>query len=172
MIMPILGRRCGGSKRNLGLFLTTCQSGLILDRPWELANQLYCRFIERDTGARHYFSVPLLKAYKIFNTAYSKIGGVARTVRGPSMTTLGGKLGIAGTPTINGETLFALKFFSARNPAWIERMFFAKLNPDAVWFDQLEPAFGDKEFFWEKECAEIINQSDSVSSGQMFQLAF
>jgi len=84
------------------------------------------------------------------------------------MTTLGGKLGIAGTPTINGEPVFALKFFSARNPAWIERMFFAKLNPDAIWFDELEPAFGDKEFFWEKECAEIIKQSDSVSSGQIF----
>ncbi|KUJ19570.1 uncharacterized protein LY89DRAFT_780489 [Mollisia scopiformis] len=71
--------------------------------------------IERDSGARHYFSVPLLKAYKIFNTAYSKIGGVARTVRGPSMTTLGGKLGIAGTPTINGEPVFALKFFSTQH---------------------------------------------------------
>jgi len=39
----------------------------------------------------------------IYNTAYSQIGGTARTVRGPSMTTLGGKLGIAGIPTIMGN---------------------------------------------------------------------
>jgi hypothetical protein len=126
------------------------------------------RFIERDTGARHYFSVPLLRAYEIFNSAYSRIGGVARTVRGPSMTTLGGKLGIVGTPKINGESVFALKFFSARNPDWISRMFFAKLNPEAVWFDELEPAFGDSEYFWEKECREIIDKSGSASSGQLF----
>jgi hypothetical protein len=84
------------------------------------------------------------------------------------MTTLGGKLGIVGTPTINGETVFALKFFSARNPAWINRMFFAKLNPTAEWFGELKPAFGDREFFWEKECREIISKSSSTSSGQMF----
>ena len=78
-------------------------------------------------------------------------------VYGLLMTMLGRKLGIIRMPIINGKTLFALKFFSTRNLTWIERMFFAKLNSDAIWFNKLEPAFGNKELFWEKECAEIIS---------------
>lgn len=128
----------------------------------------YYMFVERDTGAKHYFSVPLQRAYQIFNEAYGNIGGTARTVRGPSMSTLSGKIGVVGTPVINGKKVFALKFISARNPAWISQIFFAKLNPDAVWIDDLEPAFGEKEFFWEEECRQIIAQSSSASSGQMF----
>ena len=112
--------------------------------------------------------MPLITAYDIFNKAYANVGGTARTVRGPSMTTPGGKLGIVGVSTIGGERVFGLKFYSARNPEWINRMFFAKVDPHAVWFDELEPAFGDTEFFWEKECKDIVSRASETSSGQMF----
>ena len=42
----------------------------------------YYMFAVRDTGAQHYFGVPLVKAYDIFIKAYSSVSGLARTVRG------------------------------------------------------------------------------------------
>jgi hypothetical protein len=35
------------------------------------------------------------------------------------------------------------------------RPFFAKYDPEATWYDQLEPAFGDK-FFFEPELADML----------------
>ena len=46
----------------------------------------YYMFVERDTGAHDYFSVPLAEAYEIFTDAYARVSGLAKTVRGPSMS--------------------------------------------------------------------------------------
>ena len=46
----------------------------------------YYMFIERDTGARGYFEVPLARCYEIFRDAFQQVSGLARTVRGPSMS--------------------------------------------------------------------------------------
>jgi L-lysine 2,3-aminomutase len=46
----------------------------------------YYMFVVRDTGARDYFGMPLVDAWKIFKKAYQKVSGIARTVRGPSMS--------------------------------------------------------------------------------------
>jgi Lysine 2,3-aminomutase len=56
----------------------------------------YYMFVVRDTGAQHYFGVPLVKAHKIFQQAIQKVSGLGRTVRGPSMSATPGKVQIDG----------------------------------------------------------------------------
>jgi L-lysine 2,3-aminomutase len=126
-----------------------------------------CRFVERDTGPRDYFSVPLATAYKIFSDAYSAVPGTARTVRGPSMSASPGKISIAGIEEIAGQKLFALRFLQARNPEWTNRLFFAKYDPNAIWLDDLKPGLGEEKFFYESDSADIANRSHWSSSGQM-----
>lgn len=109
----------------------------------------YYMFVERDTGARHYFEVPLATAYEIFREAYSHVSGLARTVRGPSMSAMPGKVVVDGVPEIYGIKVFALRFLQARDPSWVGKPFFARFDPYATWFDKLRPAFGDSEFFFE-----------------------
>jgi hypothetical protein len=38
----------------------------------------YYMFVARDTGAQHYFSVPLVRAWEIFRKAYTQVSGAAR----------------------------------------------------------------------------------------------
>jgi hypothetical protein len=64
-----------------------------------------------------------------------------------------GKVVIDGTPTIAGERVFALRLLQARDPEWVNRPFYARFDPDATWFDQLRPAFGEARFFFENERA-------------------
>ena len=127
----------------------------VWSRMWRLQTRLgmvpYYMFVERDTGARHYFEVPLARALKIFNEAYSQISGLSRTVRGPSMSATPGKVMIDGVTHVQGEKVFLLKFLQGRNPDWVGRPFFAKYDEEATWLDGLEPAFGQEEFFFEPE---------------------
>jgi L-lysine 2,3-aminomutase len=109
----------------------------------------YYMFVERDTGPREYFSLPLARAHEIFQTAYQMVSGLARTVRGPSMSAFPGKVVIDGVATIGGEKVFALQFLQARNPDWVRKPFYAKFDPAATWMDQLKPAFGRERFFFE-----------------------
>lgn len=125
----------------------------IWKRMWELQVQLGCipyyMFVVRNTGANHYFSVPLHSAYTIFRAAYSQVSGLSRTVRGPSMSAHPGKVVVDGVTTIGGEKVFALSFLQARNPEWCKRPFFARFDANATWFDQLQPAFGERTFFFQ-----------------------
>ena len=98
----------------------------------------YYMFVERDTGAHQYFSVPLAEAYSIFTEAYSKVSGLAKTVRGPSMSADPGKVLIDGILDINGEKKFVLKFLQARNVKLVNKTFLAKYSSTATWFDELE----------------------------------
>jgi L-lysine 2,3-aminomutase len=115
----------------------------------------YYMFVERDTGAKDYFEIPLARALEIFNDAYRQVSGLGRTVRGPSMSTTPGKVLVDGVARIGGEEVFVLKFIQARDPRWVGRPFFARFDPDATWLDQLEPAFGDEEFFFETPLRQI-----------------
>ena len=110
----------------------------------------YYMFVERDTGAKHYFALPLEKALTIFNDAYRQVSGLARTVRGPAMSATPGKVLVDGIAEVNGEKVFILKFLQGRDPSWVRKTFFAKYDPKASWLDHLEPAFGKKEFFFEE----------------------
>ncbi len=111
----------------------------------------YYMFVERDTGACNYFEVPLVEAHDIFADAYRQVSGLARTVRGPSMSATPGKVCVQGVTTIRGEKVIALQFLQARDPEWVGKPFFAKYDDQAMWLDQLEPAFGDRRFFFESE---------------------
>ncbi|MBL1408468.1 KamA family radical SAM protein [Sphingobacterium faecale] len=122
----------------------------------------YYMFVERDTGSQHYFEVPLEKTWEIFQKAYQQVSGVCRTVRGPSMSCTPGKVQILGTKEIciNGHTekVFVLQMIQGRNPDWVNRPFFAKYDPNAMWMDDLKPAFGDQ-FFFEAELQEMKEAS-------------
>ncbi len=111
----------------------------------------YYMFIERDTGARNYFEVPLARCHEIFRDAYVQVSGLGRTVRGPSMSAFPGKVRICGVTQVRGEKVFALEMIQARNPDWVGRPFFAKFDPHATWLDHLEPAFGERKFLFESD---------------------
>ncbi len=111
----------------------------------------YYMFIERDTGPKNYFEVPLVKAHEIFREAFMQVSGLARTVRGPSMSAWPGKVRILGTAEVKGEKVIVLDFLQGRNPEWNGRVFFAKYDPEATWLSDLEPAFGAEKFFFEEE---------------------
>ncbi|MEX0779941.1 MAG: hypothetical protein WD037_09405 [Balneolales bacterium] len=111
----------------------------------------YYMFVVRDTGARHHFDIPLERAHNIFRAAYKEVSGVCRTVRGPSMSAGPGKVQVLGVSEVAGEKVFVLRFLQGRNPDWVQKPFFAKYNPDAVWLNELEPAFGENKFFFENE---------------------
>ena len=111
----------------------------------------YYMFVERDTGARQYFEVPLVHAWEIYREAMQRVSGLGRTARGPSMSAAPGKVEIQGVAEIQGEKVFVLRFIQGRNPDWVQQPFFAKYNPEATWLDQLEPAFGAEKFFFEDE---------------------
>ncbi|MDR0418658.1 MAG: lysine 2,3-aminomutase, partial [Prevotellaceae bacterium] len=111
----------------------------------------YYMFVARDTGSKHFFELPLEKCWQIFKKAYSQVSGVCRTVRGPSMSATPGKIQVLGVAKIKDEKCFVLRFIQGRNPNWVDIPFFAKYDPKATWFDQLTPAFGEKEFFFESD---------------------
>lgn len=108
----------------------------------------YYMFVPRDTGPQHYFEVPLVDAFRIFSKAYRRVSGLCRTVRGPSMSATPGKVLIDGITDIGGERVFALKFIQGREPEWVNRIFFARYDETATWLDDLQPAFGEKQFFF------------------------
>jgi KamA family protein len=113
----------------------------------------YYMFIARDTGAKHFFEIPLVKCWEIFRYAYRQVSGLCRTVRGPSMSDHAGKIQVLGVQEVHGEKVFVLRFIQGRNPAWVHIPFFAAYDPEATWFDQLKPAFGKGKFFFEEHQA-------------------
>ena len=118
----------------------------------------YYMFVERDTGARRYFEVPLARALQVFQQAYQSVSGLARTVRGPSMSASPGKIQVQGVTEINNEKVFLLRFLQGRNENWTQQPFFARFDENATWLDDLKPAFGQKQFFYEAEYRKILNE--------------
>jgi KamA family protein len=115
----------------------------------------YYMFVERDTGPKNYFEVPLARAYEIFSRAYRRVSGLARTVRGPSMSATPRKVLVDGVTRVQGEKVFALKFLQGRDPSWTNQIFFAKYDAKATWLDDLTPALGAKKFFYADSLKEI-----------------
>ena len=102
----------------------------------------YYMFVERDTGPQQHFAVPLVRAWEIFRDAYDRVSGLARTVRGPVMSALPGKVCIDGVAEIAGESVFVLRVLQARDPGLVGRPFFAHRDPAAIWLTDLKPALG------------------------------
>jgi KamA family protein len=110
----------------------------------------YYMFVERDTGPQDYFAVPLAEAQQIFRDAYQNVSGLARTVRGPSMSATPGKVVVDGVTEVNGEKVFALKMIQARDASLVGKPFFAQYDENATWLFDLEPAFGATKFPYEQ----------------------
>ena len=104
----------------------------------------YYMFVERDTGPQGYFAVPLARGYEIYRDAFRQVSGLARTVRGPSMSATPGKLCVDGIVDVAGEKVFALHMIQARDPELVGKPFFARFDPEAIWLSDLEPAFSSR----------------------------
>jgi KamA family protein len=104
----------------------------------------YYMFVERDTGPQDYFAVPLVRAYQIYRDAYRSVTGLARTVRGPSMSATPGKVCVDGVAEVAGQQVFVLHMIQARDPELVGRPFFARFDPTATWLSDLKPAFADR----------------------------
>jgi len=111
----------------------------------------YYMFVERDTGPKGYFEVPLAESHDIFRRAFRQVSGLCRTVRGPSMSATPGKVVVLGTQQIGREKVFVLSFLRGRKQEWVGRPFFAKFDPKASWLDDLRPALGERRFFFEQD---------------------
>ena len=114
----------------------------------------YYMFVVRDTGAQHYFGVPLVRAHEIFKNAIKQVSGLARTVRGPSMSATPGKVQIDGVAQVNDQKVMVFRMLQGRDPEWVNKPFFAKYDENAIWLDDLKPAFEEK-FFFEDGLKEI-----------------
>lgn len=147
-----LARRAMDRIRATGA-LVYCQAPLIAHvnddaRTWadlwrgELASGAvpYYMFVERDTGPRQYFEVPLARAHRIFREAYQQLPGLARTVRGPAMSTTPGKIVVDGVEETPQGKFFQLRMLQAREPNLVGRPFKALYSETAAWVDHLELA--------------------------------
>ena len=129
-------------------------------------------FVPRDTGAQHYFALPLVEAWEIFRKAYRQVSGVCRTVRGPSMSCTSGKvqvLGVSEVPQALGGKVIALRFLQGRNPDWVARPFFARYDHRACWLSDLNPAFGAERFFFEEELGRLYHGRISDRTASDFE---
>ncbi|MDR9468355.1 lysine 2,3-aminomutase [Marinospirillum sp.] len=122
----------------------------------------YYMFAERDTGARHYFEVPLVKTWEIYREAMKQVPGLCRTARGPSMSADPGKVEIQGVTEIQGEKVFVLRFIQGRSSDWVQRPFFAQYDEEATWLNHLKPAFGEEKFFYEDEFAQMKSDKQAL----------
>jgi KamA family protein len=109
----------------------------------------YYLFVARNTGAMDHFSIPIYQAWKIYQKAFQQVSGLGRTVRGPCMSAFPGKVLVSGVAEIHGERVFVLRFLQAREPDLVQRPFFARFDPEATWWTDLRPAFGEERFFFE-----------------------
>ena len=116
----------------------------------------YYMFQARDTGAQSCFGLSLVKSWEIFSEAYRNVSGICRTVRGPSMSADPGKIQVLGVTKVDNEKVIALMFLQGRNPDWVRQPFFAEYDEEAIWIDELKPAFGEKRFFFENDFDNII----------------
>jgi len=136
----------------------------IWSQMWQKQVELGCipyyMFVVRDTGAQHYFGIPLVKAYEIFKDAVKNVSGLARTVRGPSMSATPGKVQIDGVSEVNGKKVIVARMLQGRNPDWVNKPFFAEYDEKAIWLDDLKPAFENK-FFFEDELTKMKSKTSS-----------
>jgi KamA family protein len=110
----------------------------------------YYMFMARDTGAKKYYEIPLVKALDVFQGAYRQLSGLGRTVRGPVMSCTPGKVQVQGVADVAGRKAFVLSLIQGRHAQWVGRPFFARYDPRATWFTDLHPMPGQTRFFFEQ----------------------
>jgi KamA family protein len=120
----------------------------------------YYMFIARNTGAQHYFSIPIIEAWKIFRQTYQSVSGICRTLRGPSMSCLPGKVQILGVGEMLKKKVLTFRMIQGRNPNWAARPFFAEYDENATWYTDLKPAFGEEKFFFTEELEKMLRPDE------------
>ena len=73
-----------------------------------------------------------------------------------------GKVQVDGVVEIHGEKVIALQAIQGRNPDWVGQPFFAQYDDQAIWLNDLKPAFGEDKFFFEDELEEMYRTDLSV----------
>lgn len=129
----------------------------------------YYMFMARDTGSRHYFSIPVVRAWEIFRQAYQQVSGLCRTVRGPSMSANPGKIQVLGEAMAGKDKVIVMRFLQGRDPDWVQRPFFAAWDEKAAWIDELKPAFGEEKFFFEAEMENLYKEKLDASTAEDFE---
>ncbi len=132
----------------------------------------YYMFIARDTGPKGYFNLPLDEVYEIFSSAYSRVSGLARTARGPSMSTKLGKILMDGILNRHSKKYFVLKYIQSRTPELVNRIFLADYNEEAFWIDDLEPASESDELFFAFGEQHVKIDTDSADEFDTDECAF
>ena len=178
---PEVVRRAIGRVRETGAEIRT-QSPLLAHinddaqiwaRLWNAQVDLGCipyyMFVARNTGAQHYFAVPLVQAWEIFRDAYQNVSGLCRTVRGPSMSANPGKVQVLGVTEAAGEQVIELRFIQGRNPDWVHRPFFARYDDKATWLNELKPSFGEARFFFEDELESFYRENLASSMAEDYE---
>lgn len=155
-------RKTGASVRTQSPLLRHINDNAVLwGKMWKMQVALGCipysMFFENDTGAHEYFAVPLAKAVNIFREAFTRVSGLATTVRGTSMSAAPGIILIEGVTTIACEKVFILNIIQAGKPDRAKKPFFARYDENATWSNQLIPAFGEDQFFYENELTLMKN---------------
>jgi len=56
--------------------------------------------------------------------------------------------------------VITLRMIQGRNPDWVARPFFAKYDEEAIWYTDLEPAFGEDKFFFQDELEKILKPDE------------
>jgi len=98
----------------------------------------YYMFVERDTGARHHFEIPLERALEVYHGVVSSLSGLAHTLRGPVMSASAGKVMLEDIVTIGRERFFVLRNLQMRDASRNGAVRFARYDPAARWYDDLE----------------------------------
>lgn len=124
----------------------------------------YYMFVARNTGAQHYFAVPLIKAWQIFRRAYQSVSGICRTVRGPVMSCLPGKVQVLGVAEIQRQKVLTFRMVQGRNPDWVARAFFSKYDDKAIWYTDLKPAFNEEKFFFANELNRMLMKDHEIEA--------
>ena len=62
-----------------------------------------------------------------------------------------------------------MRFLQGRNPDWVQRPFFAKYNETACWINELKPAFGERQFFFEDEMKRLYHERSDASMAGDFE---
>jgi KamA family protein len=120
----------------------------------------YYMFVARNTGVQHYFSIPLVDAWNIFRKAYQSVSGICRSVRGPCMSCMPGKVQLLGVTEEKNENLMVFRMIQGRKSDWVARPFFAKYDEKAIWYTELQPAFDEEKFFFTDELNQILSPEE------------
>ena len=75
-----------------------------------------------------------------------------------------GKVQVLGVADVGGQKVISMRMLQGRNPEWVLRPFFAEFDPEALWLDDLKPAFGEEKFFFETELDQIYHEDMSPES--------